>query len=59
MADRSDKERRIIGATIGGAAGGAVSSLIGHWVEHVLRGWAARRDPAGIAAKTISQAQQP
>ncbi|HTX68842.1 MAG TPA: hypothetical protein VMH50_06810 [Thermoleophilia bacterium] len=73
MADKADKERRIIGATIGGAAGGAVgaalggrigatigggvSSLIGHWVEHALRRWAARRHPAGIVPKTIGQAQ--
>jgi outer membrane lipoprotein SlyB len=66
MTDRVDKERRIIGATIGAAfggrigatIGGGVSSLIGNWVGHMLRGWAARRHPAGIVPNTISQAQQ-
>ena len=74
MADTQDKERRIIGATVGGAAGGAigaalggrtgatigggVSSLVGHWVEHALRRWAARRHPAGIVPGTIGQAQR-
>jgi uncharacterized protein YcfJ len=74
MADKADKERRIIGATIGGAAGGAVgaafggrigatigggvSSLVGHWVEHALRRWAARRRPAGVMTTIVSQGQQ-
>ena len=62
MTDKSDKERRTIGAAIGGADGGAigaaiggrvggsngaaVSSLLGHWVERTLRRWSARRHPA-------------